>query len=100
MKEASSPSSPRLRRLRRRHIVLWLLFFLVVGLVIVLTLFSWRRFLPPSQVVLVLLSRAPSERVVRNETEKRMAECDVWYVFGVDKVINQLTVADGSQRQE
>lgn len=40
------------------------------------------------------------EGVVRNETEKHMAECDVWYVFGVDKVINQLTVADGSHIQE
>jgi len=62
MKEASLPSSPRLRQLRRRHILLWLLFFLVVGLVIALTLLSWRRSLRPSQVALVLLSRSPIER--------------------------------------
>jgi len=40
------------------------------------------------------------EGLVMNETEKRMAECDVWYVFGVEKVINHLTVAGGSHLQE
>jgi len=30
--------------------------------------------------------------VARTETEKRMAENDAWYVFGVDKVVNHLTV--------
>lgn len=40
------------------------------------------------------------EGLVRNETEKRMAECDVWYVLGVDNVINHLTVTDGSHLQE
>lgn len=30
------------------------------------------------------------EGEVTNETEKRMAEFDVWYVFGVDKVINKI----------
>lgn len=28
------------------------------------------------------------EGLVMNETERRIAECDVWHVFGVDKVIN------------
>jgi osmotically-inducible protein OsmY len=40
------------------------------------------------------------EGLVRNEAEKRMAECDAWYVFGVDNVINRLTGADGSHMQE
>lgn len=31
------------------------------------------------------------EGSVRNHTEQQMAECDAWYVFGVDKVINLLT---------
>ena len=34
------------------------------------------------------------EGVVRNEREKHMAEFDVWYVFGVDKVINRLSVRE------
>jgi osmotically-inducible protein OsmY len=32
------------------------------------------------------------EGLAANETEKHMAECDAWYVFGVDKVINALAV--------
>lgn len=31
--------------------------------------------------------------VVHGEQQRRMAESDVWYVFGVDRVENQLTVA-------
>jgi len=31
---------------------------------------------------------------VRNPAEKQMAECDAWYVFGVDQVSNQLTVRE------
>ena len=27
-----------------------------------------------------------------NEAERHMAECDAWYVFGVDKVINNIEV--------
>jgi osmotically-inducible protein OsmY len=34
------------------------------------------------------------EGLVRNQTEKRLAEYDAWYVFGVDGVINQLTVRE------
>jgi osmotically-inducible protein OsmY len=30
------------------------------------------------------------EGIVANETEKRMAEFDVWYIFAVDKVINKI----------
>jgi osmotically-inducible protein OsmY len=30
------------------------------------------------------------EGLVAHDTEKHMAECDAWYVFGVDKVINTL----------
>lgn len=30
------------------------------------------------------------EDSVRNQTEQQMAECDGWYVFGVDNVINLL----------
>jgi osmotically-inducible protein OsmY len=36
------------------------------------------------------------EGVVRTEVEKRMAENDAWYVFGVDKVVNNLTVRRSS----
>jgi osmotically-inducible protein OsmY len=32
------------------------------------------------------------EGLLTNETESQMAEHDVWYVFGVDKVINKLEV--------
>lgn len=32
------------------------------------------------------------EGLVPNENERRMAEMDAWYVFGVDKVINRLEV--------
>jgi osmotically-inducible protein OsmY len=32
--------------------------------------------------------------LVRNQTERQLAECDVWYVFGVDQVSNQLTVRE------
>jgi osmotically-inducible protein OsmY len=32
------------------------------------------------------------EGVVANDTERAMAECDTWYVFGVDKVINTLAI--------
>lgn len=32
--------------------------------------------------------------LVTNETEKRMAEFDAWYVFGVDAVVNQLAVRE------
>lgn len=32
------------------------------------------------------------EGLVANKTEKHMAECDAWYVFGVDKVINAIAV--------
>ena len=31
---------------------------------------------------------------VRNPAEKQMAECDAWYVFGVDQVSNQLTICE------
>lgn len=34
------------------------------------------------------------EGVVINEAQKHMAEFDAWYVFGVDKVINHLTVQE------
>lgn len=34
------------------------------------------------------------EGIVRNHTEKQMAECDAWSVFGVDKVSNLLTVRE------
>jgi osmotically-inducible protein OsmY len=34
------------------------------------------------------------EGLVTNATEKQMAECDAWYVFGVDKVINALAVRE------
>jgi osmotically-inducible protein OsmY len=30
--------------------------------------------------------------LVRTESERQMAEADAWYVFGVDKVINQIEV--------
>lgn len=62
MKEASSCSSSRLRQLRRRYIFVWLLFFLVVGLVLAVTLLSWRRSLQPSPVALLFLNRLPIER--------------------------------------
>ena len=29
---------------------------------------------------------------VRSEREKRLAELDAWYLFGVDKVVNNLNV--------
>lgn len=32
--------------------------------------------------------------LVRNQTEQQLAEYDAWYVFGVDKVINRLTVRE------
>lgn len=32
------------------------------------------------------------EGLVTTDTERDMAECDAWYVFGVDKVINALAV--------
>ena len=32
--------------------------------------------------------------LVRNQTEKQLAEFDAWYVFGVDRVSNQLTVRE------
>ncbi|MGE0825948.1 MAG: BON domain-containing protein [Candidatus Binatia bacterium] len=32
--------------------------------------------------------------LVTNETEKRMAEFDAWYIFGVDAVMNQLAVRE------
>jgi osmotically-inducible protein OsmY len=32
--------------------------------------------------------------LVRNQTEKQLAEYDAWYVFGVDRVINQITVRE------
>jgi osmotically-inducible protein OsmY len=30
------------------------------------------------------------EGLVSNEKEREMAECDAWYIFGVDQVINQI----------
>ena len=35
------------------------------------------------------------EGVVRNEEMKQMAEFDAWYVFGVNRVLNRLSVARG-----
>jgi len=57
MKEPSSISIRRLRRLRRRFVLLWLLFFVVAGLIFFLTLLNWRRSLPPAQVALALSYR-------------------------------------------
>jgi osmotically-inducible protein OsmY len=34
------------------------------------------------------------EGVVRTEAQKEMAEFDAWYVFAVDKVVNNLTVLE------
>lgn len=34
------------------------------------------------------------EGLVANDLEKDMAECDAWYVFGVDRVINKLGVRE------
>lgn len=34
------------------------------------------------------------ERLVANDTEKDMAEFDAWYVWGVDRVINNLAVRE------
>jgi len=62
VKEMSTFSPSRLRQLRRRHILLWLLFFLVIGLVLALTLFSWQRSLRPAQVALVFLNRSLIEK--------------------------------------
>ena len=62
MKETSTFSSSRLRQLRRRHILLWLLFFLVIGIVFALTLLSWQHSLRPAQVALVFRS-PPSDQL-------------------------------------
>jgi osmotically-inducible protein OsmY len=37
-------------------------------------------------------ARVTLEGLVTNDREKDMAECDAWYVFGVDQVINALAV--------
>lgn len=36
------------------------------------------------------------EGVVPKDTEREMAESDAWYVFGVDKVVNEIEVHPGS----
>lgn len=46
------PSLPRLRWLRLRFSLLWLLFFLMVALVFILTLLSWRRSQRPAPLTL------------------------------------------------
>jgi hypothetical protein len=53
------------QRLRWMLAIRWLLFFLIVGLVLVLALTSWRRALRPVQAAMFLssaLSFQPSER--------------------------------------
>jgi hypothetical protein len=54
MKASSLRSGSRLRLLRRRFVLLWLLFFLVAGLIFFLTLLNWRRFVQPARVASIL----------------------------------------------
>lgn len=50
-------------------------------------------FLDASEIAVNTHGRTVTLRgVVHGEPQRRMAENDVWYVFGVDKVENQLTV--------
>ena len=52
------------------------------------------RFVNPDQIHVSTRNFVVTlEGVVSREKEKEMAESDVWYVFGVDKVINKLEVA-------
>lgn len=53
MANASPPSPRRLRWLRLRFSLLWLFFFLMVALVLLLTLLSWRRSPTPAPVASV-----------------------------------------------
>lgn len=56
MQEPRAISPRRLRQLRRRFSLLWVLFFLMLGLILVMTLLHWRRTLPPSQVVMMSMT--------------------------------------------
>jgi hypothetical protein len=62
MANASPPSPRRLRWLRLRFSLLWLLFFLMVALVLILTLLSWRRSPPSAPVALAPRSSALAPR--------------------------------------
>ena len=52
MNETPHSSPQRLRRLRLRFSLLWALFFLMLALVLVLALFSWRRATSPPPLAL------------------------------------------------
>jgi hypothetical protein len=56
MREGQSSFTRRRQRLRWMLVGQWLLFFLIVGLVLLLALVSWRRALRQSQAAVVLPS--------------------------------------------
>lgn len=65
MKEVQRPLIRERQRLRWMLAVRWLLFFLIVGLVLVLALTSWRRALRPAQAAVFLSSALSSQHCER-----------------------------------
>jgi len=68
MKEGQNSFTSRRQRLRWMLAGRWLLFFLIVGLVLLLALVSWHRALRQSQAAVVLPSALSSQH-----SEKRAA---------------------------
>jgi osmotically-inducible protein OsmY len=52
------------------------------------------RFVPADQIRVRTRGRVVTlEGIVANQTLCELAECDAWYVFGVDRVVNHLQVS-------